>query len=626
VKYGEVTRADLESEPYRQEQGAEAIVLNEFAVAKILYEQGFKIEYTRQVRIKILKAGGLSLANVEIPFRENYEISELKACTHNLDNDKTVTIELTKKQFIREEVSTYRKAMRFTLPQVRVGSIIEYTYKMRKPTILTFQPFNFQWTIPVRHVEFWAIQPRFFLYNINFHGNGLILQQHTEEQGYFDSQPTMVDIYKYTGDMLPAFEGEPNMPEGNVCYAGVNYSLARVNFPGVHTEDVAISYQKLSEQLLDNADLSRQVENTLLFTKSVREITAGMDKEEDKIKAIYSYVQKNFMWDGYDELLPEDNLLKVFRDKSGTSAEINMLLVNMLKTAGITADPVVTSTRDNGPVNSLVAMADNLNYSICLAIADGKEYLLDATDKYNPMGSLPFKCMNVEGWVLSRTRGRWVKLLTREKFAVQEFYALNLTPGGDLTGSCQASFAGYDAARFRRLIHNEGETGFRYKVLDIPGMHVTVSNIRFENLDSIEETLNVRFDLVIRDAVQHAGTMSFFKPNFSLFGDYDKTWIREARRYPIDMGSPTRNNYSCIISLPEGYNITELPENVKIAVPNDDASFQLSIGQDGHQLSVKYDLKINRIRFETDQYPAFREFYTQVNRKINDMVILKQSN
>lgn len=622
VKYGEVTKADLETEPYPQEKGAEAIVLSEFATAKVVYNREFKIEYTYQVRIKILKSGGYRFANVEIPYRKNYMFSNLKACTHNLENGIPVTISLNKKQFVREKVTPYRDAFRFTLPQVRQGSIVEYTYTVQKPSILSFQSFEFQWDIPVRHVEFWAIQPRFFRYNINFHGNDLILQQHSEQQGYFDAQPTMVDIYKYIGDMVPAFEGEPVMPEGNVSYAGVDFSLARVDFPGVQTTDVAISYPKLSEELLDNVHLASQVENTLLFAKTVREITAGKSTDLDKLRTIYGYVQKSFMWDGYDELLPEDNLLKVFRDKSGSSAEINMLLVNMLKTAEIKADPVVLSTRDNGPINNILAMTDNLNYSVCLAEVNGKEYLLDATDKFIPMGSLPFKCQNVDGWVLSKTRGRWVKLLTNEKYAVQEFYALTCKPDGDLVGKCEASFSGYDAVNYRRLIHNEGETGFRYKVMEKPGLNYTISNLVFESLDSLSKVLNVSFDIVIHNAF-HSGTdMEFFNPMFSIFGDYNKTWVKEERKFAIDMGCPTRNNYTCIIEFPEGTGFSEIPGNIKLTLPNDEAAFQFITIQEGRQLSVKYDLKINKSRFETNVYPAFREFYTQVNRKINEMVIL----
>ncbi len=116
-------------------------------------------------------------------------------------------------------------------------------------------------------------------------------------------------------------------------------------------------------------------------------------------------------WNGYEEMLPDESFTKAHREKTASNAVINLMLVNMLRTAGVTADPLVLSTRENGQINPFVALPTELNYVVCIATIEGKDYLMDASDKFLPMGELPFKCLNGEGWLLSPNRGRWVKLL-----------------------------------------------------------------------------------------------------------------------------------------------------------------------------------------------------------------------
>jgi hypothetical protein len=622
VAFGEVSRQELESIPLPREKGASATVLCDLASTKMIYDNGFKIEFTRQIRIKIFKSSGYGLANIQIPYTKNNRIKDLKAFTYNIEDNQPVKVAVGQKQFYSEKVDPYHNMIRFTFPNIREGSVIEYSYTIIQNELWEYPGMRFQRTIPVRHVEYQASIPEFFQYTIYINQSGTIQFQQDVQQGHYIGLPVDIHIYRWSGDNLPAYEPEPLMPESEEYLAGVDFTLASVNIPDGVSYVASPTYDKLSEELLELNVIGQQIDNTLLFAGKVRKIIGPQDSPLKKMQAIYDYVQKHMNWNGYEQMWPDRSLAKAGQEGTGTNAEINLILLNMLRTAGIPADPVVLGTRDKGHINPRFAMAGRLNYLICHASIDGKDYLLDATDKFRPAGMLPLKCLNGQGWLLSKARGRWVKLLNNEKYATQEYYDLTLTEKAELTGHAIVTFSGYDAVNLRRLIHNEGAAGFSKEEI-APAGNLTVSNLKFGNLDSLYLPLQVTFDITFRHTLKYLNNTVFFKPLISIFGDYVNPWIKAERIFPVDNGCPSSDNLNCRIRLPDNYKQEELPKNIKINMPDNDASFIFGTESVGNNLNIAFELNVSKIFFETEEYPAFREFYTRVNKKCNEMVILK---
>lgn len=622
ITFGEVSRVDLETLPYPQEKGAEAVVLYDYATAKMIYNDGFKIEFTRHVRIKIFKAAGYDQANIQIPYTAEDRLSGLKAFTHNLENDQPVKVAVGKKQFYLEKVNAYRNVTRFSFPNVREGSVIEYIYTITQDEIRGFRSMRFQRNIPVRSFQYWATYPEFFRYTLNLNLNNIVKQEHNSVNGYYNNYSTRFHVYLWSGSNIPAFQAEPMMPESDEYLAGVDFALTDVNFPGGNYYEISPTYAKLTEKLLNNSMVGGQINNKLLFSATIKEITHEDDAPLKKMQSVYSYVQQHMQWNGYDQVMPDVSLNKAYREATGTNAEINLMLVNMLRTAGIQADPVVLSTRENGRINTFVAIANNIDYLICIANINGKDYLLDATDKFRPAGMLPFKCLNIEGWVLSPTRGRWVKLLNEESYTTREHYDLKLNSNGEFEGHAVISFSGYDAVDLRRLLYNEGEEGFREEVFAEAG-NLTISNMVFQHTDSLESPLRLTFNVKFRHLLQKADQMVFFRPMISLFGDYVNSWVKDERNFPIDRGCPTFDSLTCILHLPDNYLVEELPKSAKILLPNQEAKFELGNTYSNNVLTITSNLTVSKTRFETNEYQSFREFYTQVNKKCNEMIIMK---
>ncbi len=622
--FGDVTREELETAPMPYEKGAGATVLCDYATAKMNYDNGFRIEFTRHLRIKIFKSTGYGLASIQIPYDKSNNVENLKAFTHNMGDSMPVKDAVGKKQFFHETVDPYHNMIRFTFPNVREGSVIEYSYTTTQNDIWAFPGMRFQRSIPVRHVEYQAYIPVFFQYTI-YLNQGNLFEFHQEiQKGYFMGLPANTIIYHWSGDNLPAYEPEPLMPESEEYLAGIDFALASVNVPDRVSYVASPTYAKFSEELLNQSLVGQQLDNTILFAGKVRKIIGPQDSPLKKMQAVYDYVQKHMNWNGYEQLWPDRSLEKAAQEGTGTSAEINLILLNMLRTAGIPAYPVVLCTRDKGHMNPQVALAGRLNYLVCCAIIDGVDYLLDATDKFLPAGMVPFKCLNGQGWILSNSGGRWIKILKNERYTTQEFYDLTLNEGRELTGTGIVTFSGYDAVNLRRLVQNEGEAGFRKAVIGNAG-NIVINNLRFQNRDSLQLPLLITFDITFRHYLKNMDQMVFFKPLISIFGNYQVSWIKDERMFPVDMGCPATEKLNFRIRLPDHYRTEELPGTVKIGLPDNDASFIFGAESGSNNLVISFELNVNRTFFDTEDYQSFREFYTHVNRKCNEMVILREN-
>jgi len=618
ITFGAISREDLEMQPYAHEKGAEAVVMNDFMSANIIYNDGFKIEIQRHVRIKIFKPSGFDQANIRIDYTRDDDLTDLKAATYNLVNNELVATPVERKQFYKEKTLPYRYATRFAFPQVREGSVIEFSYKEFQDEIREFVPFDFQRSIPVRHVEFWSVIPDIFTYTIKYNGNDKIKRNQSQKNGYFETQSTLLKINVWTGNHLPSLQPEPEMPESREYFPGVRFSLTEVNFPGIRTFEVAPSYKKLTTDILQFGGLGPQLDNRLLFSREVKEITQEKTGKIEQMKAVYDHVCNHVNWNGFEYPVPNEPIRIAYRDKTGNNADINSILINMLRTAGINADPVVLSTRSNGTLNQVVALMGDLDYMICLAEIDGREFLLDATNRFRPMGMLPFRCLNRQGWVLNESRGRWVDLLNNEKKSVRKFYDFMFDAGGKISASVKATYEGYDADYMRELIHNQTIAGLTEEFADSIGSY-KISNLEVQNLENIYEPLSITYSLESNSTLISGDNLVFFKP---LFGSPGNPWIKDERIYPVDLGCPGYYNITCVYHLPDNLKIEEIPQSIRLILPGSDAIYTYRISNNNNLLTLNEELEMTRTWFEPGEYSVLREFYTQINKKKNEMVVM----
>lgn len=84
--------------------------------------------------------------------------------------------------------------------------------------------------------------------------------------------------------------------------------------------------------------------------------------------------------------------------------------------------------------------------------------------------------------------------------------------------------------------------------------------------------------------------------------------------------------YTFSLNLPEGYSVEELPESVRVVLPNQGAAFTFQTRVAGPMLQVVSTLQINQTIFSPEAYPQLREFFDLVVSKHAEQIVLSKAN
>ncbi|MFN3840540.1 MAG: DUF3857 domain-containing protein [Cyclobacteriaceae bacterium] len=623
IKYGEIPMEDMTMTTYPQDSSAVAVILADYGNAYVTISLvTASLIFERHVRIKILKKEGLRWADAAIPVfhvgASEERVSSLKASTYNLEGGKIVETKMSKEGTFKEKFNRNINLMKFTLPGVREGSVLEYSYTINSEFLTNFPNWQFQYNIPVRWSEYWASIPDFFVMEKYMQGYvpATVYEVKDKPKSNYSDK-----TYHWVIQHVPAFIDEPFMTSENDYVSKINFALAYINFPGQPSHEVMGSWEKLNQQLLDSDHFGRTITGSGFLKKKAEELIAGETDPMKKIEKIYNYIKETLEWNGVNDFLA-DNLKEVFDSKKGTTGDINLALASMLEKVGIEVDMLLVSTRDHGFIRQQYPMTKQFNYVVCVARVDGRPVLLDATERYLPAGVIPERCLNGVGLMISKRFHGWLPLQTKtkDKTFVQANLALN--PSGNLNGSVSYAHDGYAGSNMRKQYFSQGESDYIKSTI---GRKTSwqISNSTFDNLNDITKAGKEMHEVAINDHATTAGTQIYLNP-FVTEQLQKNPFTLEARTYPVDYGSLKEKIYMAKITLPDGYEIDELPQSKVLAFPGNAAKYTYSISQVGNAISILSNFQINRNIFLQDEYPVLREFYNQVVAKQAEQIVLKK--
>ena len=164
---------------------------------------------------------------------------------------------------------------------------------------------------------------------------------------------------------------------------------------------------------------------------TIKKLTENISTEEEKVMAIYHYVQNQTEWNGryrifVDAGIPlfmikiadkfskepvkmNTSLQKVMHKHKGSNSEINALLINLLRSAGCKAYPVLTSTMNACYLDTSFYNIHQFNHVITAVEMDGRMILLDATKKGG--GSImTADVMNEFGILVKLQKAQWIRV------------------------------------------------------------------------------------------------------------------------------------------------------------------------------------------------------------------------
>ena len=608
-KFGEVTLEELRMTTCSVDSSASAVIL--FDKGEIGLEQDLRATFKRHIRIKILTKGGLDWGNYSLRLRRgNQGIAKLKGSTYNLEGGNVVESSMDDKSVFRGKFDKYRDQVKFTLPNVKEGSVIEYSYVLNSTASL-LPDWQFQYEIPNLWSEYEIHIPAMFTFRKDIRGFVPLTHHESKNEGAYEL---------FVMNDVPAFKKEPFLTNQEDFLSRISFYISDVWVPGSPPYSLIKSWKTIVKEYYEDESFGGQINGSGFLKKTVDELTAGMTDPEKKIEAIYKHVKSNVAWNSFTDRIPDRTFRKVLEEKKGSSSEINLLLVSMLRKAGLSADPMFLSTRDNGLVREFLTQDDQFNDVICVVTVGGKKRLMDATDKDLPITALPERCMNGQGMIVGENGPEWIPITSvRSRKVISA--DLKIDPAGELTGTLNIRRDGIEGGDMRRSYRELGEEKYVKALLE--GKSWEVGKSEFDNMQDPSASAVENHQLIIREYAQSSGSAIYVNP-FVIDRMEENQFKSEKREYPVDFTSPFEKLHVIKIALPDGFVAEDLPKPKLIGLPDGGGKYTYSVMQIGNTIAVTSQLIINKSVFAPNEYPVLREFYNQVLAKQAEQLVMKK--
>lgn len=636
LKFGKIDAAELEMAVYEKDTGAAAVVLADIGRTYFNYSTAkgdFEIVFEKHCRVKILKNNGYDYANIEIPIYRSGSVKEmvsgLKAATYNLENGKMTTAKLERKNTFEESQSENVAIVKFTMPNIAVGSVFEFTYRIISD-LWRIRGWEFQNDIPVSWSEYEISVPEYYQFlKIGQGYEGFYLNNSKKESksitflvnGKSEALLYTNYITYWAAKDMPGLADEKFIASPEDFTTKVEFQIATIQLPYSRVYNILADWPEVEKKLLEDEDFGLQINRSGFMKTELQTETQGCADDLCKAVKVYEFIRRNMAWNNRSSYYCETNVKKAFTDRVGNSAEINLALIAALREVDLQADPVILSERNNGRIHPVHPILSKYNYVIAAVKIEGKDFLFDATDKFVSPGLLPARCLNYQGRLISKTNSRWIGLQNMGQSAAMIQADLHLTEDGTLAGKLQMSLSGYQAVNGRKSIFLSEEDYI--KKLKDNKKTWDIRQFSFENKEKLGEKLISNFEIEIAEAAQIAGDVIFINPMLTE-GMTENPFNQEKRKLPIDLNYPVNSLNHFTISIPEGYEVDEFPKNTMIALPNNGGTFAYSISIIGDKIQVLSNYNIKKTFFQPEEFLYLKEFHSLVVAKHAEPIVLKK--
>lgn len=623
---GKVTVEELKETAHPLDGSAAAAIL--FKTGKTYFDIGpegyFFLISEVKTRVKIYKKEGYKYATVELPFYTGGKQVRLyfdDAVTYNLVGDKIEKTKLKSDGEFEEKVNENYTLKKITLPNVKEGSIIEYKYTLRTPYYTLFPDWYFQYDIPVNHVEYDVRIPQYFAYRRFLKGFEDIK---VSSESVVSSAIRSYNESKvvYVGDNIKALKEEPFVNNMENYVSMIQYELASTNFPNSGITNYATDWASVAKTIYDDKDFGSELDKKSYFEADLDAILKGVVARDERIMTIFNYVKSRMNWNEKYGYYCKSGVKKAYNEKVGNVAEINLMLIAMLRHAQIKANPVLVSTRSNG-----IALFPNrgaFNYVIAAVEQENKDMLLlDATTKSALPNILPIRALNWGGRMIRENKTSLEVDLTPKMNSKEIINVLaTIEKDGRVSGKARDQYFDYNAYVFREKYSSMSRDSY-LEAIEKRHTGLEIGEYEIINERDLSKPIIETFDFVNTNLTERIADKIYFSPMLH-YTQHENPFKEEMRKFPVDFAFPYQDKYTFTITIPEGYEIEFLPKPIVIAIEENIGVFRYNITSSGNQIQVGIVFDMNYSNIAPDFYPSLKDFYKKMIEKQNEKVVLKK--
>lgn len=643
---GKVTIAQLEEKYHPKDTSAVAAILFEKGKTSFNYEEmnGFSTTTEVLVKIKIYKKEGFEWANRKIRHYidgKKETVSFSKGVTYNLVNGEIEKTKLKSSGEFTEKINNFWSETKIVMPNVKEGSIIEYAYIIKSPFISNFPEWSFQKNIPVNHSEYTTLIPEYFVYNTFTKGFSNIKVTRNSDNRKMPYSYSYVDASRagtakservttelqfvenstnYIAEDVPALKEESFVNNIDNYSSSILHELSMTKYPNSPTKSYSSDWESVVKTIYDNEDFGGQLNKANFYEEDLNALLKDITTTEDKIITIFSYIKNRLNWNGYVGYYSDKGVKKAYQEKTGNTADINLLLVSMLNYAKLNASPILLSTRSNGI--PIFPSRNGFNYVIAgVELSNGSVVLLDATNKNAVPNIIPENALNWFGRIVRKNGTSEMVDLYPKKVSLETISILaELKSDGSISGKQRKQLTDYNAFRFRSRHANRNHDDY-VQELEKEHNFSAVENYEVTNTNDLSKPIVETYSFSSNSMTDIIDSKIYITP--MLFHQMDVNPFKaEERAYPIDFNFPSKDTYNFSIKIPEGYVVESKPETLNLNMNQNMVSFRYSVSENLGTIQLSCVIEVNSPIIESDYYPHLKELFNQIVLKQNEKIVL----
>lgn len=607
----EVKKSDLSNKPFKDYPEAKARILFDFG--KLMIEPSgndFATIFSRHLRIKYLGDTLLSPYLLNLDFYNEVE----QVVIYSLNSNKVEATDITQKWTSLNKFEPFSK----TLSQLKPGDILEFKFKIKINSPHVVPGWQFEYEIPVRWSELYVEVPDIFVYRPVFKGYIPLLintgeikldknGEWVEGDGYY------VYRYRFAIENIPPFTTVPYSPSSRNYLTAVDFYLEKIQAYKGKNSTLGKSWGQLTTALSKAEKLGLRIEE-FDAQPILDEMNLGPDIGS-KVGYIYYWLKNRMTWNGEIGIVAERPLSEVLESELGSVAELNLLLVALLKQAGVEASPVLLRTVELGNLNMALPQVSQFNYLVAYTRIIDVDILMDVSEPCLEPGLLRVSCLNGKGLNVNSRFEDWIDLESNRVASKRVTVQAELI-GDSLMATIVEKRKNYYALQ-DCYDFNKGLELVKYDTA------LKILDISYANMDSLitGNKIIVKCDAtaLMQQEDQSLNVSPFW------FESIDENPFKEKERlYPISFPYLFTDTWNFTLTIPEGYKVSEIPDEETIATPDNLIRFIYTTKHMGNIIQVSAQMSILLRQFDADSYDDLKTFYKEIIKKMKEPIEVKK--
>jgi hypothetical protein len=521
--------------------------------------------------------------------------------------------------------------MKFAFANVKQGSIIEYEYEIESP-FKNIRRWYFQYSIPVKYSEHKAELASFWQYNTLLKGYEIpvvdtsYVKENVGTCAFTNQQNKLIEyayhkaISKIVFEDVPALYYEENMKCREDYISKVDFQLVKYDIPGFVEETKLKTWEEVAQEYYDLFELDKKVK----MPDELENMLANEDlTSEEKTKIILAYVQDEYSWNGENSRIHSQTSNELMKTKTGSSADLNLHLIRLLRQNEVNAYPLIISTSSNGRIHYSSPFIKQFNYVLPLIADDKGLFFCDATLNCAPYNLIPSKCLNGHGFLVDKTQSQFIELMDISQTSSSFVTTCTFNSTMDsITMNINLRAFGYDALVLRQYLLDDDNEGITKELFpDEEGIQLEYTgNIKEDDYNKpLVLNFTAKKEILVRN------DKIYFNP-FICEKISKNPFKSTKRKYPIDFRYMKYKKYMVTISVPSGYVLESSPEPKRIATTKNLVRYNFMLQNNNNIVQSVAEYKIEDPVIDADYYIELKNLYNEMIRDQQEYFVISKQN